>query len=172
MNLLGDGYCDDQANTEQCFYDFGDCCDYTDYQTSRSLCTECFCYADNLQIPSLASKLSQLVSQCEDIIIEVSQWVGLGDGQCDSGMNNIDFFFDAGDCCYDSNEDSANQCYQSNAFCNQNTLGDGLCQDYNNGPFCDYDLGDCCVTKKNTSECCICLCVHQDYVIDEFAYVG
>ena len=158
VNLLGDGYCDDEANTEQCLYDLGDCCDYTDYVTSRSLCTECFCYADiKGKIPSLFSNSSALQAQCEDIIV-YEEWNGYGDGHCDQKLNNVDAFFDAGDCCY--HPINPNQCIESNVFCDPNTMGDGICHDYNNGPFCDYDLGDCCLLNVNFSECCLCLCVH------------
>ena len=153
LNLLGDGYCDDQANTEKCLFDMNDCCDYTNYELSRSECTDCFCHAD------IQSQLTQMHSRCLGIIVQ-DQWAGHGDGQCDSWLNNVDDFFDAGDCCYDST--SQDQCIQSNAVCNPNTLGDGICQDYNYGPYCDYDLGDCCLIKKNVSECCLCMCTHQD----------
>ena len=175
MNLLGDGYCDDQANTEQCSYDMNDCCYYeincrwefieeiwtevcyTDYELSRSLCTDCFCHAD------IESQLAQMHSRCEIYqgIIVCDEWGELGDGKCDSRLNNVDDFFDAGDCCYD--ERNQNQCIQSNIFCNPKTLGDGICQDYNNGPFCDYDLGDCCLLNGeiDKSECCVCICLHQ-----------
>ena len=95
------------------------------------------------------------------------EWVGHGfadgDGICDPELNNVDAFFDAGDCCYDPQ--SEDQCIQSNVFCNPDTKGDGLCQDYNNGPFCDYDLGDCCMISAtaNESECCFCMCHSSNY---------
>ena len=38
--LTGDGFCDDEVNTELCYYDMGDCCDYP---SDQSLCTECLC---------------------------------------------------------------------------------------------------------------------------------
>ena len=163
VDLLGDGYCDDEANTEQCLYDLGDCCDYTDYSISRSFCTECFCYAEiGGNIPSLISNSCQLKAKCEDIIVHDNSRPGHGDGQCDPSLNNVDEFFDAGDCCYNHlNNQNHNQCIESNVFCDPNTMGDGLCQDYNNGPLCDYDLGDCCKREQgfmNTSECCLCMC--------------
>ena len=168
MDLLGDGYCDDEANTEQCLYDLGDCCDYTDYSISRSLCTQCFCYSEiEGKIPSIISTSCQWKDRCMDIIVYDQQWfgqVGHGDGQCDPILNNVDDFFDAGDCCYNQNQiNEENQCIESNVFCDPNTIGDGLCQDYNNGPLCDYDLGDCCVitTTKNISQCCLCLCKNE-----------
>ena len=42
-SYVGNGDCDDFANTESCFYDGGDCCDeYSDF----SYCKECFCHPD------------------------------------------------------------------------------------------------------------------------------
>ena len=40
-SLVGDGYCDDEANIVECGYDFKDCCHL---DSDRSLCTDCFCY--------------------------------------------------------------------------------------------------------------------------------
>ena len=40
-DLVGDNYCDDEANTLECGYDFNDCCKS---ESDRSLCTECLCY--------------------------------------------------------------------------------------------------------------------------------
>ena len=39
-SLAGDGYCDDEANVNECGYDFDDCCKV---ENDRSLCQECFC---------------------------------------------------------------------------------------------------------------------------------
>ena len=162
VTVLGDGFCDDEANTEVCLYDLGDCCDYTDYLTSRSLCTQCFCQAD---IPTLTSQVD-----CWTLQIK-GNWSWLGNGECNSELNNVDNWFDAGDCCY---EHPIKDCYQSNAFCHPDTLGDGICQDYNNGPLCDYDLGDCCQIpfKNRGDECCYCVCQIQDNNPDLWDYYG
>ena len=162
VTVLGDGFCDDEANTEVCLYDLGDCCDYTDYLTSRSLCTQCFCQAD---IPTLTSQVD-----CWTLQIQ-GNWSWLGNGECNSELNNVDNWFDAGDCCY---EQPIKNCYQSNAFCLHDTLGDGICQDYNNGPLCDYDLGDCCQIpiKNRGDECCYCTCQIQDNNPDLWDYYG
>ena len=40
-HLLGDNYCDDEANIAECGYDFNDCCKF---ESDRSLCTACLCY--------------------------------------------------------------------------------------------------------------------------------
>ena len=38
--LIGDSYCDDENNKEECFYDGGDCCGTHVHQ---DFCTECQC---------------------------------------------------------------------------------------------------------------------------------
>ena len=163
MTLLGDGFCDDEANTENCLYDLGDCCDYSDYSKSRSLCTQCFCQAD---IPSLTSNLD-----CETLQVKMVWGSQLGDGVCNSELNNVDNWFDAGDCCY---EQPIENCYQSNVFCNPDTLGDGICQDYNNGPLCDYDLGDCCQLPiaDRGDECCYCTCIDTSPEVWDYYWVA
>ncbi len=55
-NLLGDGVCDDDLNTELNGYDLGDCCEET---SSRDLCQECRCPAEVIYKPH--GKLDQLL---------------------------------------------------------------------------------------------------------------
>ena len=43
-HLANDGYCDDEANIEECNYDFGDCCDY---ENDFSACQDCICITTN-----------------------------------------------------------------------------------------------------------------------------
>ena len=164
LTWLGDGFCDDNANTEACLYDLGDCCDYLDYNVSQSTCSECICIVD----------LTELMTgvDCHEKILTYTLYDGMqvgriGDGICNSPLNNVDEFFDAGDCCYDDSSES--QCILSNMICNSETLGDGLCQDYNNGPLCDFDLGDCCIGYQtsggitNHQECCYCQCHEHNF---------
>ena len=160
VDFIGDGYCDDEVNTEACLYDLGDCCDF--HSISQSLCIECFCYVDHISL--LAS-----ITQCSPELLGelIDKWENLGNGQCNNELNSLDNLFDAGDCCYDPEE--IHQCIDSNVFCNPDTLGDGKCQDYNNGPKCDFDLGDCCSLDANYNvngtQCCYCQChdLNHDY---------
>lgn len=99
LTWLGDGFCDDNANTEACLYDLGDCCDYLDYNVSQSTCAECICIVD----------LTELMTgvDCHEKILTYTLYDGMqvgriGDGICNSPLNNVDEFFDAGDCCYDA----------------------------------------------------------------------
>ena len=41
--MIGDGFCDDEANTSECSYDEGDCCGDC---ANTDLCTECTCHAE------------------------------------------------------------------------------------------------------------------------------
>ena len=149
--IVGDGYCDDEANIPECGYDYKDCCQV---HSDRSLCQDCFCY-----IMDETDKLT-----CNDHYDPT-----LGDKYCDFSLNNVENYFDVGDCCLPDLECLSQStrflmpcpemvCIQSNIFCVPEELGDGVCQDYNNGPYCNYDLGDCCLVPGNLTKCCQCAC--------------
>ena len=42
QNFIGDGYCDDQTNNEECGYDGGDCC-MADGAINLEYCNDCLC---------------------------------------------------------------------------------------------------------------------------------
>ena len=42
ITLIGDGFCDDEANDEKCFYDLGDCCQFENPETFFT-CSSCQC---------------------------------------------------------------------------------------------------------------------------------
>ena len=58
LDLVGDGYCDDEVNTPECLYDSGDCCSYCD---DRTLCQDCFCYDYRLFFKNLMSFIIAIV---------------------------------------------------------------------------------------------------------------
>ena len=174
-HITGDEYCDDEANIEQCGYDFKDCCTM---QNDRTLCQDCFCHLPQQD----KIKIEEKFKKCDHPVRD--HW---GNGYCDLNHNNAENFFDVGDCCLENLQCRLkfenftnfiprfcpeNTCIQSNIFCILEELGDGICQDHNNGPFCDYDLGDCCLTEvlddhvgtftmarpKINTECCDCFC--------------
>ena len=159
--LLGDGYCDDEANTEACSFDRGDCCLY-DHSSAFTLCSDCHCIVN---ISETASNLDCL--QLQHSVANKFGSYTIGNGKCDQVFNNIDYFFDAGDCCMNEN---AENCIVSNFYCEEDTLGDGICQDYNNGPLCSYDFGDCC--DGNWDECCLCQCLPSSNFIDPYMVGG
>eukprot|EP00299_Pterocystis_sp_00344_P000471 c10126_g4_i2.p1 GENE.c10126_g4_i2~~c10126_g4_i2.p1 ORF type:complete len:1160 (-),score=371.89 c10126_g4_i2:73-3552(-) len=73
----GDGYCDPETNTRGCQYDGGDCCASTCVSAQYECGTNGF--------------------NCLDSEVCHSHWIG--DGWCDNQNNNIDCYFDGGDCC-------------------------------------------------------------------------
>ena len=164
-NIVGDGYCDDQANVLECGFDFKDCCKM---ENDRSLCQDCICEISQFE------KDSYYNDNCKD----PCSLKHLGDGTCDLNYNHAKYYFDVGDCCLENLncilrlENSTvnigfvsidqpcpeNPCIQSNNFCVPEELGDGICQDHNNGPLCHYDMGDCCMVGRNVEHCCTCAC--------------
>ena len=164
-SLVGDGYCDDEANTPECEYDFNECCEA---ENDRSLCQNCTCYLSEIKTEEYKKEF------CQNPLCR------LGDGYCDLNYNKGQYFFDIGDCCLDVDQTGYSyphihaNCIKSNNFCIPEELGDGICQDNNNGPYCDYDMGDCClVTDQSNQECCNCLCIRSCLdSLDSIFYFG
>ena len=165
-SLVGDGYCDGEANVPECGYDFNDCCEI---ENDRSLCQNCTCYISENKIEKYKE------DNCQDYYYGA---LNLGDGMCNVNRNTEEYFFDIGDCCLDSSSEYSckqtynertntlkstncpeNLCIKSNNFCIPEELGDGICQDHNNGPYCEFDMGDCCLVVSDSFEdCCFCGC--------------
>ena len=59
MDLIGDGYCDDEANNEGCNYDDGDCCGACGINTEY--CTECLCHEGGEPVLDLSCKWSLMM---------------------------------------------------------------------------------------------------------------
>ena len=168
--IIGDNYCDDEANVLQCRYDSYDCCNM---DSDRSLCTDCFCYIPEDEKIVLEDQFKNKNEPFEPPYSNPSVACSfLGDGLCDLPFNNKENYFDVGDCCQENivldDDCPENVCIESNIFCIEEELGDGICQGHNNGPFCEYDLGDCCLvtgshmTLTSQSNCtCNCTCTGQ-----------
>ena len=154
--VVGDGYCDDEANIPECGYDFQDCCQM---ESDRSFCQNCQCIVTQVE------SQSYLEERCAEIL----DWT-VGNGACNPEHNRVEYFFDIGDCCLSGDDFKCqytngtksqlcleNPCIVSNNFCIPEELGDGVCQDHNNGPFCDYDMGDCSLDLEDAlDQCCSC----------------
>ena len=86
----------------------------------------------------------------------------IGNGNCDRLLNNQEYAFDAGDCCYDQSSIDGEWfvCVKSDMYCIEDQIGDGICQDVNNTPSCYHDLGDCCIHNRDKTKdlCCECNC--------------
>ena len=43
-STVGDGYCNDEINIEECLFDGLDCCDNLHHTIDTTLCTQCICH--------------------------------------------------------------------------------------------------------------------------------
>ena len=148
-SIVGDGYCNDEANNLQCGFDGGDCC-YT--CTSHIKCIDCKCLTGN----TWGDKSDSLNKN----------------GYCNDETNNEECNYDGGDCCVNVNIDHCSTCtclYQWT--CSTGVVpfivGDGFCDDETNNDACNYDGGDCCI-NVNTDHCSTCTCFYQENCIIGF----
>ena len=75
-DLIGDGNCNDESNTEDCIYDGDDCCGSC---PNTELCTNCACLG-NLTGNGYSNSL-------------------LGNGICEDETNTLECAYDGLDCC-------------------------------------------------------------------------
>ena len=91
--MIGNGYCNDETNNQDCGFDGGDCCGSC---VMTNLCTNCSCL-ENATGGDLPNPL-------------------LGDGYCNDETNIADCNYDGGDCCLTNLK--VNHC--SNCSCSNN----------------------------------------------------
>lgn len=187
-SYVGNGVCDDLANTEACSYDggncflkaikmiffffsfaffflLGDCCsiDPKAYEN----CKVCQCLYDPRELMSSAQTFPQ--HKCS-----YQSSPALGDGFCHDELNNPACNFDNGDCC--SPIVYTNVCQQCK--CHDNMKSASVvkkkkacgvvsqaalklidrCEDHLNVPECDYSNKQCC-GKANMHFCHDCVCL-------------
>ena len=53
VGLVGNGYCNDEANIVECNYDGGDCCGVCG---NKDYCVECLCHVEAETYPSVSCK--------------------------------------------------------------------------------------------------------------------
>ena len=177
---VGDNYCDDANNNEECEYDGGDCCGY---EVNTMFCDYCECLdpafndtiattitpTDNYTMPTTITPTGCLVPS----------WVD--DNYCDDGNNNEECEWDGGDCCgYDVNTQFCNYCECldpdfDGPIMTTTTIkptgcsnyyywaGDGYCDDITNDEECEWDGGDCCGENVNTDYCIECECLDPGF---------
>ena len=75
--LIGNGFCNDETNDGNCYYDGGDCCGIN---VNKDHCITCSCKS---------------IEACKNGSIPAS----VGDGFCNDENNNEDCMFDGLDCC-------------------------------------------------------------------------
>ena len=158
-NWVGDGYCDDETNNEDCEYDGGDCCGNC---VNAKFCIECVCSDETptntwIQRDATSNPL-------------------VGDGYCEDEMNNENCNYDGGDCCGACiNRNYCEDCeclgLQSENGTVQNPLvGNGFCNDETNILECNFDAFDCCGYNGsvNTADCTNCTC-HSMYIVADLS---
>ena len=92
MSWVGDGYCDDETNTESCYYDGGDCCGSN---VNTQYCTGCVCLEGGGSggITTTSGTTGQTTTA------GCANWGWVGDGYCDDATNTESCNYDGGDCC-------------------------------------------------------------------------
>ncbi|CAM9719167.1 unnamed protein product [Pylaiella littoralis] len=103
---IGDGYCDDVLNNEDCGYDDGDCCaceckPYLDYTCSTGGFNCVDPHADTF---------------CTDYPDCNGKPTWFRDGYCDGDLNNGDCGYDGGDCCKCDCKDARYNCGESEDY--------------------------------------------------------
>ena len=84
FELIGDGYCDDEVNTEECMFDLNDCCEM---ESDRTLCQNCTCILSDVKLQKIHK---------EDCTTDFRNDLYLiGDGDCNLHFNQAKYFFDA-----------------------------------------------------------------------------
>ena len=153
--MVGDGFCNDEANNAECNYDGGDCC----VNVNTTFCSECTChYQENCAAGLILSCLYH--ERCLAGFIPPM----VGDGICNDETNHQDCNYDGGDCCLSSsnlNECSECICYHKEtcvAGFLPSSVGDGFCNYETNNNQCYYDGLDCCVFPDDTTFCSNCSC--------------
>jgi len=184
---IGDNYCDDINNTEECQYDGGDCCQENPAEGWDNYCEACEC----LDAPEPTTQApTEAPVNCA-----VPQWAG--DNFCDDENNNPECGFDGGDCCDNTGEGWDNYCSLCECLEMPETteppmetteepmetteepmgecaapqwFGDNYCDDENNTPECGFDGGDCCDNEMEgyTNYCNACECLeYPEYTTEE-----
>ena len=159
---IGDGYCDDLNNVEECNYDGGDCCGHS---VDTDFCIICQCHNESTVWDTNTH------DNCLDLSGIAS--VFIGDGYCDDESNIEKCNYDGGDCCdHSANTDFCIKCECHNesfssSFSSTSSgciyVGDGYCDDFDNVEECNYDGGDCCDQSADKSYCEICQCYNESF---------
>ena len=151
VGLVGNGFCNDETNNDNCNYDGGDCCVLN---ANKNSCSDCGCHL----LETCAAGYHPLV----------------GNGFCDGDTNIAECDYDGGDCCSNPEHVANGVCdevmniaecsYDGGDCCiNPNMVGDAICNDETNHMGCNYDGGDCCV-NVNTDACSECNCLGSGFI--------
>ena len=143
LQLIGDGYCNDETNNRHCAFDHQDCCGSSCVIKER--CERCECLTGIDPNNKIANVL-------------------VGNGFCNDETNSEDCNFDGGDCCGSCKLTGfckVCECVNTTAVNSINPLpGNGVCNDESNIPSCNYDNFECCGPYVGKIDCVHCQC-HQ-----------
>ena len=89
---VGDGYCDDQTNNENCDYDGGDCCLSFVQEDYCSFC-ECHELESETTTPEISLSTTSLTS------CQINFAAEIGNQLCNDYLNKEICNYDGGDCC-------------------------------------------------------------------------
>ena len=81
-DIVGDGYCDDEANIEKCGYDLNDCCQM---ENDRTLCSNCTCFITENEAETIQNEFQTEFCQDNETIFAPTYF--LGDGVCQLNLN-------------------------------------------------------------------------------------
>ena len=85
IKSIGDGYCQDELNTEECRFDNGDCCKH---HVLSNVCMECACANNETIIRNITT------ATCSEDLLSL-----LGDNLCHDEANTPQCEYDGKDCC-------------------------------------------------------------------------
>ena len=184
LELIGNGFCDDETNTADCDFDGGDCCLNC---PNKEHCTICSCHEGGEPYFDLSCKyslanhiLTKVTFQIIFFLQGCDYWssarLEIGNGLCQDSLNNPNCYFDNGDCCGTDvtplfclecvcYEDCVTSSYPhwiddgtEFGITNYGSIGDGYCDDESNIEGCLFDRGDCCGPNINLDFCTECIC--------------
>ena len=121
--MFKDGFCNDEVNHPDCYFDGVECC----IDIFSDHCSVCFCHHQENCVAGFTPSV-------------------VGDGFCNDGPNNADCNFDGGDCCGSCivNNRCTNCTCLGGADVINPLIGNEFCNDETNNADCYYDGGDCC----------------------------
>ena len=88
--FVGDGYCDDEANNEICYYDLNDCCKM---DTDKTQCSNCTCLITKDEAETIQLEFeNEFCPKNESGVSVFARSYMLGDGNCQLNLNKGKFY--------------------------------------------------------------------------------
>lgn len=148
MHKIGDGICDDEADSDRCLNDHGDCCKPI---IDSSRCTECICGFDGIK---RATNIDEYLEYIKNYpAYNIREKYLAYEGEMRPGGNDVPYSYWSGEKPFDGTEYGG--CGELKMF-----KSNGICEDFVNTRQCHWDNGDCCrpYVYAPTDMCTDCLC--------------